>query len=597
MFERRLLVALCLAGMACHVRPSSESGEIAEPIRKTTYSEDKRKLVVEMEKRMNELTHDSQTRLDAIREELEKGLRDLEPPVRLGAVERTLSGYGAAATERFESAIDRMVDYAVGKTEAMVGKEARAGSPAVEGEIEREAWRMAQEVGGRAQGAGYGFRSGVAEVDERAMVTIELLKGYANVADLKAAGALRKGEAIACSEIFRKDYSPDDIAQLAPKLVPMVAPLDPGASTRVGRAYLYQSDVLDEHRLPDQENVALVLAFQNDRLPPTTQFDFVQCVRYRVVRGGLIVDDFGWQLDPTVPSGDGHLELKSDLVDPRYVASKPFFPGVNIDHSQFDRLRDFSLIFDYKSMIVERATGSVLGGLNWQLQWSVSMTRQVRFIDSVPPGFDPDAAAVLAEARDGAMRANRPDFALARREPSPSDRLSSRRDPGDPLSARPEREFASGKHGHIATPMGSDHLRVTADGREFLLAHRMKLLTDDARFMSYLDGQTGRYVLSIIDIAENSPLLDLNFRDGDAIVSVNGAPIQKFRDLYEFFATHPDEKHFEVGVLRAAAQRLLVFDIDTPEGATTPAADTLAPELQARFDAMMKEGLPPEQKP
>lgn len=585
----RILIVAPLAFAGCYAY-SPEPDSDGDARRATTYSEDKQKLVLEMERRMNELTREYQARIVGIQERLQSGLAALDPPVQLGAIERTLSGYNASAMERYEAAIDRLVDDAVAATEDLVGKEASAGSPRLVGAIERDALRIAAEVGGRASGAGYGFVSGIAEVDERAAVTIELLQGIANVSDLKASGALRKGEYIPCAPIFRYDVTESDLVATASSLVARVLPAEPGAPARIGRMNLFQSDVLDSHRFAEQESTAQVISFENERLPSDAEFDLVQLVRYRVTRGGMIVDDYGWQFDKTTPNRDGLLPLRQDLVDRRFIASEPFFPAVNIDHSEFDRLRDFTLIFDYKTMVVERESGVALGSIDWQLQWNVSMTRQVRFVDGVAPTFDPSANDLLAAMRSGQASPDREDLALARPEPYPRDELASRVSPIEPANPLRDRDLAPGVIGKIGVPVGNDAIRISSAGRAWLVAHRLNLLLSDARFMTYLDGRLNRYVLAIIDIAPDSALFDLGFRDGDAIVHVNGVEIRDFADLHAYFAEHASEPRYEVGLLRRTANRRLVFEVDL-EGAANdaPLANDPTAEMLERMERWLAD--------
>lgn len=585
---RMLVLVLPLVTSACFVAKVDDSGSREPPIRAVTYSEEKRQLVLAMERRMNELTRDYSARIAAIQQRLRDGLAALAPPVRLAATERVLSGYGAAAAERYDAAIDRLVDQAVAETEALIGAEARTGKPATTGEIEREVWRIAAEVGGRGQGAGYGLVSGVVEVDERAAVTIELLKGLAELNGLRAEGALRKGELIDCAESFRHDLTPDELAATGAPVASKLTEAERGEQTRVGRLYLFASDTLEGHRMKDQESMGFVVAYFNERLPADTRFDVVQLVRYRVSRGGMIVEDLGWQLD-TVNGQSGVLPQKQDLVDSRYVASEPFFPAVNVDHSQFERLRDFTVIFDYKSMVVERGAGSVLGAIDWQLQWNVSMTRQVRFVGAMAPMFDTDGAQTLALA---SSRGPRPFADLAHREPSPSDLVGKRSETMVPANELPARELEPGVVAPIAEAVGSDHLRITEAGRKYLLAHRLAVLADQMRFMRYLEGQMRRFVLAIIDISDDSPAHDLGFRDGDAIVSVNGQDITRFADLFEYLAAHPKESRFEVGVLRDGAFRRLIFDVFVPSGDDVLPDETLSEGVGERLNSLLLDGKP-----
>jgi hypothetical protein len=586
-----ILVLAPLAFGSCYVHSPLPDSAQPEQRRATTYAADKQKLVLEMRRRMNELTRTYQAEIVGIQDRLTAVLAELEPPVRLAAVERTLSGFGAADAERYHAEVDRLVDEAVVATEALVGRDARPGIPAMQGAIERDALRIAAEVGGRASGAGYGFVSGIAEVDENAAVTVELLQGFASVQDLRAAGALKKGELIQCSEVFRHDFMPDEVGAVAPELAAMLEPISQGESTRVGRYYLYQSDVLENYRTFAQETTGVVLAFHNERLPASTKFELLQLVRYRVTRGGMIVEDFGWQLDPTTPGGDGRLDLRADLVDSRFIASEPFFPGVNIDHSAFDRLRDFSLAFDYKTLLVDSASGRAVGAIDWQLQWNVSMTRQVRGVDSIAPAFDLESNQLLADVRNGTARVERADVALTQREPAPSDLLGKRVVPITPANPLIERELGDGQVGPIAEPVGSDHLRITDRGRKWVLAHRLRLVANDARFMTYLDGQLGRYVLAIIEIEDGSALADLGFRDGDAIVHINGVAIEDFGDLISFFAEHPFVERYEVGLLRQTANRRLVFDVDLAgANASDPLPEeTLTDEMIERVNALLAD--------
>jgi hypothetical protein len=572
----RVSLAVLPALAGCYVKAEPPPGATPPVVRAVTYSSEKEALVADMERRMNALLRHYQAELNTIQETLEVELERLAPPVRIGAFERTLSSYGAADEELYFAAIDRLVDEAVERVEAIAGREASATTSATIGAAQLEIYALAAEVGGRGQGAGYGFVSGVQEVDERAAVTVELLKGYVSIQDLRALGALRKGGVVDCSEVFRHDVLASDLRVSAPHLAAQLG-IEVVDDARLARLRLYRSDPLEGFRFDRQETQGMVFACENVALPVGVEIALIQAVRPRVVRGGMIVEDFGWRLDPSVPTGDGRLPLVQGLVDPRQVASEPFFPAVNVDHSQFERLTDFTVVYDYKTMALDEAGGAVIGAVDWQIQWNVSMTREVSFVDAIAPEFDRAAGPLFAELVAAAARG---EETIASREPTPGDRMPHRKQATADLTDLEERDLGDGRKGRLVSLVASDHLKLDAAAWRYLAARRTALLARDASFMSYLDGLSGRRVLSLIDIAEGSPLLDLGFRDGDLILALNGDEISTLKDLHDALAEHGRAARIEVGVVRSGAYRMLRYDLEGVAAGEPLPRDLDGPEVE-----------------
>ncbi len=554
------LLVLALAGCSFHAKHPEP--EVATPPRAAvSYGTQKQAMVTRMEDAMNEMMRRYQSRITEIRGRLDAELAALRPPARLQTVERALRGFGAPDEERFDAEVDRKVEAATAELVKIVGRDHAPGHPAVVGTAEDEAWATAAAIGGQGQGAGYGFVSGVQEVDERAQVTIELLKSHADVEGMRAVGALRKAEIHEMSESFRHDLATDEAAGAAPKACADLLPNTTDRGAILGRFLLFQTEVQDGFRARGQDTIGAVVVFENNRLPLAHDYRLLQARRSRVVRSGMVVKDFGWARDPGTPGGTGDLPRRGEVVDPRILASEPFYPAVNVDHALFDQLRDFTVIYDYKTALFDATTGETLGAMSWQLTWITSATGEVRQLPPVSPAFDAAASPLVARVFLGAEAAGGSGA-----EPFPSDRMPSLTDVMRPAFDVPARDAATGepKSGGVqfVRPMGTDHVAVTAAGRSYLARHRLQILTADMSLFSYLDGVRGRYVLHITDVTPGSVVKDLGFRRGDDVISINGAEIKGALDLWTFFNESPRATHYEIDILRAGAQRRLVFEVE-----------------------------------
>jgi len=552
-----VLALTLLAPAACYHAVYREQQESEAQVREISYAEEKRRMIDEMDRRMNELMQRHEEEISIIRENLIQALEALQPPARLMAVDRIYRGYGSSAVERFDAEIDRLVADAVSRTETLVGRERVLDREALVGVIQEEAFAIAALVGGDRQGAGYGFISGVQEVDERARVTIDLLQGFADVEGLKDLGEIRRGEVLELNLAMRHDLTEDELSAGAPRNAANLQPAREHTNPRVGRLALFSSDVLDGYRIPGQDTVGMAVTFQNDRIPPARPLAFAQSRRTRIVRGGMVVEDFPWQLDPTTPGRDGLLPLKEGLVDPRFLASEPFLPGVNVDHTYFAQLLDFTVIYDYATALLDEESLEQLGVLRWQLQWIVSSTGDVRLLPSAEASFDPydaELARLMHEHSAGAVASDL-------REPSPSDLLDRRRVPTAPPVAPRLRDLGGGVEGVLAEIIG-DTVYVSAPGRAHLAAHRYHLIAEDCRFFSYVDGRLERAVLGLTLLDPDSPLRELGFRKGDALLGINGTDIHTFSELWTFFTERPREQRYEVDLDRNGALRRLTFILE-----------------------------------
>ncbi|MFH0943658.1 MAG: hypothetical protein V2A76_00515 [Planctomycetota bacterium] len=567
---------------ACYHAASYQQEEPVVPIREVSYAEEKRQMIEEMEREMNALMRRNEAEITTIRNELVAGLEKLKPPARLMAADRAYRGYGAARGERFDAEINRLVSRAVERTEALAGRERDLDREALTGSIQEDAFAIAAKVGGDGQGAGYGFISGVQEVDERARVTIELLQGFADVEGLKDLGELRRGDVLELNLILWHDLTEEDLAQGAPKNAANLLPAHEGLSPRVGRLSLFRSDVLDGHRFEGQDTVGYAVSFQNDRLPLDRPLGLAQGRRTRIVRGGMVVGDYPWQLDPTTPLRDGRLPLRDGLVDPRFQATEPILPGVNSDHDLFQRLQDFTVIYDFATGLLDEEQLELLGVLRWQIQWIVSAAGNVRVLPVAEPSFSATDGTLLELIRSGPSA----ELAGVSGQESPHDLLGRRVEATAPPVPPRNWDLGGGRTGQLASISG-DTIHVSAGGRAYLVAHRLGLLSLDCRFFTYLEGRLDQFVLGLTLLEPDSALVDLGFRKGDALLSVNGIDIHTFSELWTFFSEHSRENRYEMNIDRNGALRRLVFlvegvppmneeELDSPEELTEEMAERLA---------------------
>ena len=546
---------------ACYHASTFEQEETVAPIRDVSYAAEKRQMIEEMEREMNSLMRRHEKEIGDIRAGLVADLERLMPPARLMAVDRVYRGYGAARAERFNAEIDRLVSRAVERTEALVGRERDLDREAQIGRIQEEAFAIAAQVGGDGQGAGYGFISGVQEVDEQARVTIELLQGFADVEGLEDLGELRRGDVLELNLILTHDVTEEELAASAPMNAANLQPAREGMSPRVGRLALFRSDVMEGFRFEGQDTVGYAVSFQNDRLPVDRPLQMVQGRRTRIVRGGMVVEDFPWRLDPTTPMRDGRLPLRDGLVDPRFHASEPILPGVNADHELFRRLEDFTIIYDFATGLLDAEQLELLGVLRWQVRWIVSSAGNVRVLPVTDPSFSATDELLLKLVRSGPQA----PVAGASGQASPNDLLNRAVESTAPPVPPRDWDLGDGRTGQLARITG-DTIHVFADGRAYLVAHRLAIMSLDCRFFTYLEGRLDRYVLGLTLLDPDSALLDLGFRKGDALLSVNGIDVHTFSELWTFFSEHSRESRYEMNIDRNGALRRLVFLVDGVPG-------------------------------
>lgn len=584
---KRLATSIAFASIAlsaCYnATPKPEPVAEEGPRRGKSYAAEKAELLYRMDREMNAVIAKYTKQLDDIRIELETHLAALAPPSQLLSVERAFRGFGAAESERYVAQIDAYVADAVAKTEALVGREKSVGKEPMQGAIEAEALRIAATIGGDGRGAGYGFVSGVEEVDERAHVTVEMLRGIGDVPGLRDLGELRKAEAVELSQLFRHEVTEAELADHAPQLAANVKPVTEGMLSRVGRFVLYQSEALEGFRMKDADATAVVIAFQGERLPDGRSWEFVQGVRNRVIRSGVIVRDFGWRLDPTTRSPNGRIPFGGSRVDTSFLATETIYPSINLDHSSFGDTRDFTLVNDYTTGLVDTASGEWLGAVRWQVRWIVSLPGEVRLVPGVEPSFDSVAQVLRELIHGGAPQGD------GVREAAPSDLLAQRVEAIAEAEQPRARDLGDGVLGMIAQSHGRDRRVITAAGRKFLGARRIDLVTRQAGFAKVYDGNRQRYVLSITSLPKDSPLRDLGFRVNDDIQALNGVEIHDFVELWDALAVRASETHFDIDLIRDGALRRFSFDVEgVPENAGTEPianADDTA-ELRAILDRL-----------
>jgi hypothetical protein len=484
---KRLATSIAFASIAlsaCYnATPKPEPVAEEGPRRGKSYAAEKAELLYRMDREMNAVIAKYTKQLDDIRIELETHLASLAPPSQLLSVERAFRGFGAAESERYVAQIDAYVADAVAKTEALVGREKSVGKEPMQGAIEAEALRIAATIGGDGRGAGYGFVSGVEEVDERAHVTVEMLRGIGDVPGLRDLGELRKAEAVELSQLFRHEVTEAELADHAPQLAANVKPVTEGMLSRVGRFVLYQSEALEGFRMKDADATAVVIAFQGERLPDGRSWEFVQGVRNRVIRSGVIVRDFGWRLDPTTRSPNGRIPFGGSRVDTSFLATETIYPSINLDHSSFGDTRDFTLVNDYTTGLVDTASGEWLGAVRWQVRWIVSLPGEVRLVPGVEPSFDSVAQVLRELIHGGAPQGD------GVREAAPSDLLAQRVEAIAEAEQPRARDLGDGVLGMIAQSHGRDRRVITAAGRKFLGARRIDLVTRQGRFREGLRRQ------------------------------------------------------------------------------------------------------------
>jgi hypothetical protein len=361
-----LLVGLLWACSAPQDLPEVLSGEmdtqlVAGDQSKAGQSRTDQKAIIvrSMEEKMRILLGQAVRRFEEVHDRFARELDALVVPPKIQAVEKELSDFYHQRETVYEERVQSIID----KYEAEL--------ISTLGYLEPKVWEVAFEVvGSEDMGISFGSRTGIDEVDESAESTLELIHFRSGQDRLINDGAFAKQNRLFMDRIYKNDIE------------------------EVGRLSIYVSDPMRHYFRKDDDAIAVSVAFQKKGLDPKIPLAFHQLVRNRVVRGGSVWFDSRFHWDETLGSPDGRLRLEEAPGSTEVVVSKVFYPRINMDHPESDKLRDFSAIRDYKTAVVNTQTGEVIDCVSWQYMWNISHFGAVAVEKGEPPQRDEEAEEI-----------------------------------------------------------------------------------------------------------------------------------------------------------------------------------------------------------
>ncbi len=338
-------------------------------------------------------------------------------------VERLTAGYETAAgpaprTFRIassESSLATFGDHLREQRLALLQERANATGQqlrALVDHYEGALWEIAAGAGRREGGDTLGTRSGYIELDEKVDQALIQLARDADVDGFEQSSAARLHDDIVLDRAIR--YEIPDVGVLS---LYKSAPT-PGlfAAEQEGQAIVVvlarsKEDPLESKRVMKgiAEERRLLAAGGTVAPAPlvagplqrsTMPLSFVQVVRRRIERGGLVVESTPWQLDPA--TADGGLVPISDEVDTKtHVVSELCIPKVDTRAASFRGLWDHVLITEYRTALRRDDTGEIVATMGWQVRWNIDFQGRMRVLvdrdDLIVPA-DPIVPALLAAA-------------------------------------------------------------------------------------------------------------------------------------------------------------------------------------------------------
>lgn len=152
----------------------------------------------------------------------------------------------------------------------------------------------------------------------------------------------------------------------------------PGADDELGgRLLLFVGG--DERSARPRARIVLRCA---EGVDPDTR-RLVQAARHRVMRGSTTVHDTGWRLH----GGDDGSPRRH--VEEGYILASEIAPRLLTSVDGFDQLRDMRVVVDLQTAVLDPEQ-QVLGGVDWRIEFLVTIRGDVSWRIGASPAYDPE---------------------------------------------------------------------------------------------------------------------------------------------------------------------------------------------------------------
>lgn len=259
-------------------------------------------------------------------------------------------------------------------------------------------WAVATDAGKRETGKALGTRTGYAELDQKVDAAVLQLAGEADLDGAAQDAEAASSDHVGLERQIRHELPGIGILSLykSQPIRGLIGPDDEGQAA----AFVFARAKPDAFALGATDAAAPVAP------PAAPSFDvsFVQAVRRRVERGGLLIASTDWQLDPAAADRRGTLPLSPEVEASTHTASALLLPLVDKSDPSFRELWDHVLIAEFRTAMRRDDTGELLAVVGWQVRWNIDWAGRMRVLvdpdDQVLPN-DPVLPRLLGGATGG----------------------------------------------------------------------------------------------------------------------------------------------------------------------------------------------------
>jgi hypothetical protein len=363
-----------LFAAACASEPPPE-----EPL---TPSDRKQRMLFGTELAMRRVIEDARRDAVNLRAEYHAAIAAAPRSWRLGTTEPSLTTFGETGRESRRDAIERAFATTESRHQLLFDHYANA------------LWVVAERAGELERGSDLGTRTGYRELDDKVDAALLQVERRLDVEGLEQVATFSKHEDVVLDRQIREEL--------------------PG----LGVLSLFKSAPVDGLFAPGQEGQAVVATFTRSvseavavappaeddaakpALPPDAGLSFVQAVRRRVERAGIVISETPWHLDPATPGGRGIVPLRAEIDASRSVATEVCVPSVDTVAPSFHDVWDHVLVSEYRTVLRRNDTGATLATIGWQVRWNVDFKGSMRvLVDKGDKTLeeDPVVPALLAD--------------------------------------------------------------------------------------------------------------------------------------------------------------------------------------------------------
>ncbi len=354
---RGLLVALTFPGAACSSGPEEVEKtpqELAREAARQSGAWRKKRMMMATKSAITQLLGQASERTDAIRSQYEEVLNTVQKTLHLEVADPVLEQYGDTEWEVFRTQIDTLQEGTESALQELLD------------DYGRRFWGIAESAAQRERGSEVGTRSGYQELDDVVEASLAQLERQADVEGVDQLARTRKSQRVALGRKIKHE-----VEGLGKFLLFVSAPEDVRDLPVPSRA----RDTSGFERI--DQSIACVAAFHRSDEAMDTPLRLVQAVRYRVERGGVILEETEWKFDPRTGDENGVVPL-GDVGDPAYLASQPMVPLIERESAGFAALHNHTLVAEYRLRLENAVTGEEHATLAWQAAWLIDYRGQLR---------------------------------------------------------------------------------------------------------------------------------------------------------------------------------------------------------------------------